>query len=198
MKSIDPSRDLRRLRIDLRGKPVLAASLLPEDALQWGIDSRFHKYSLPSNATQARGTCQVDVSQVPLRPVPKAWTIKRGRALRALREARGTSQGDLAYEVRARFRRRLTGSAVGQFERAENGPSFPVLEAMLEVLRADEREWPELALGRARRALDEREVGLENATATLAAIEEALASVDAHPASWPEPDIGSPRRAASS
>lgn len=84
------------------------------------------------------------------------------------------SQNDLAFEVRIRHGRRLTGQAIGQFERGENGPSFAALEAMLDVLDADERDWPELVLGRARRMLDERAVGLEQALANLERVRAAL------------------------
>lgn len=108
------------------------------------------------------------------RGMPATWDEARGEKLRALRNLRGVSQGDLAYEVRSTYRRKLTGSAIGQFERGENGPSFPVLEAMLTVLEADEAEWPELTLGRARRMLDEREVGYDEALRNLSRIYAAL------------------------
>lgn len=88
-----------------------------------------------------------------------------GPRLRRLREERGLSLETFAYQTRDHGG--LTFSAVGQFERGVTYPRQETIEILAKTLEMEPAEFPEWRLAEARRRLDEREVGLDEALAEL-------------------------------
>lgn len=96
-----------------------------------------------------------------------------GTRIRRLRKARGLSQEDLARAVEAG---RLTAGAVGQFERGAGYPLPETLERLAHALGVEPDYFVEWRLARARRLLDERAVGLGEASHNMALVESLLLS----------------------
>jgi transcriptional regulator with XRE-family HTH domain len=104
-----------------------------------------------------------------------------GTRIRMLREERGLSLDDLAYAAR-RWAPKMTGGYIGRLERDEKYPSVATIEALARGLEIDPTAIPEYRLGVARRALDERAVGLGPAIATLEELSKAVARKSPPPA----------------
>jgi transcriptional regulator with XRE-family HTH domain len=127
-----------------------------------------------------------------------------GPAVRRLRKERGLSLEDAVFEIRgAGFR--LSAGYLGMIERGEKQPSIEAIEAIARALGVAAGTFAEYRLALARRQLDEREVGLDQALANLEAaglspdggIEEAVERLAADVGSEAPPGrvAGSPRTA---
>jgi transcriptional regulator with XRE-family HTH domain len=102
-----------------------------------------------------------------------------GETLRILRTARGWSLEDLAYETRRAAAgdedKSFSVGYLGQLERGIRRPTIAVMVAVSGPLEVDPREtFPEMRLEEARRQLDERELGMDQALANLDLVEEQL------------------------
>ena len=96
-----------------------------------------------------------------------------------LRVERGMTMEDLAFEARRHAPSGAVSLSLIQKRLAPGSaatPSSGMLQALAAALGVPPETYPEYRLAIARRALDEREVGLEAALATLSAIEDALAA----------------------
>lgn len=102
--------------------------------------------------------------------------------LKRLREARGLSQEALAFRVYDAGEK-MTAGAIGQFERGVTRPLPSTVEKLAIALEVDPSVFPEYRLAVARRQLDEREVGLDEALRNLAALQPGVGeAVDGEPA----------------
>lgn len=96
-----------------------------------------------------------------------------GVRLRRLRAERELSQEALAFSTWV-GEQRLSAGAIGQFERGVAVPRPETMRRLAHALDVDPEAFGEYRLAEARRLLDEREIGLEAALATLERIEPAL------------------------
>lgn len=96
------------------------------------------------------------------------------RALRRLMAERGLSQRKLSVATREINDTGLSGSTIGNFARGDDRPSPRALELLARAAGEKPGYFAEVRLARARRLLDEREVGLDEALRNLAKLEPAL------------------------
>jgi transcriptional regulator with XRE-family HTH domain len=99
-----------------------------------------------------------------------------------LRAQTRMSQDDLAYSARQHGApSTLTGSWISQLKLGKRPLAIDILEGMAGALGVDPNIFVEYRLAIARRALDEKEVGLPQAAATLTALGDVVAGVPGPP-----------------
>ena len=99
-----------------------------------------------------------------------------------LRAEAGLSQDDLAYEARQHGApSTLTGSWISQLRRGKRPLAIDILEGIAGALEVDPNVFVEYRLAVARRALDEKEVGLAQAAATLTALGDVVTAMPGPP-----------------
>lgn len=111
--------------------------------------------------------------------MPKPGTF--GQRLRALREDRGLSLHRLSlalYEADADKGRVYDASFISKIEKDNARPPTNLMVLLGEVLNPSKEELPEYHLAMMRRALDEREVGLDQALANLQHLDETATRAD--------------------
>lgn len=185
-------------RPDLPGKPRLGPPLRGEDALERRVSAGAELAGTGGHGMKCTGTVghlRDRRRTSAMRPVPTPPLHER---LRALREERGLSQPEL-------FRRTVGVGfdTVRGIETPPEGvrhryPSPQTLAAIADALELPADSFPEYRLALARRALDERIVGLDEAVALLSEIERALgdrAVALAGRARRPPPTSSQPKRA---
>ena len=94
--------------------------------------------------------------------------------LRALRDQRGYSRSQLSRLTMAIDGKGLPEITIKDLETNPRQPHLETLELLSEALEVRPETFPEYRLALARRQLDEREVGIDQAVATLEAIESLL------------------------
>lgn len=102
-------------------------------------------------------------------PEPFAERVRR------LAEAKDLSPTQVGYLAFKQDARGTSPATLQKVIRGERPLNVALLEAVARALDVPPEEFPEYRLAVARRALDEREVGLGEALDMLAAIEQALA-----------------------
>jgi transcriptional regulator with XRE-family HTH domain len=118
--------------------------------------------------------------------------------MRRLRSEQGLSRSQLSRATVAYDGKGLAEATVKAVESGINRPGPTTIAAIAHALGADPRAWPEYRLALARQQLDEREVGLDQALATLMRFEEALSAPDQNAGHAAPPALSSHRRAAAS
>lgn len=83
---------------------------------------------------------------------------------------------DVAYATRTAAGGWVSVSYVGRLERGEKYPSMATISALATALDVEPTFFPQYRLAAARRLLDEREVGLDQALENLSEIEAGLAA----------------------
>jgi transcriptional regulator with XRE-family HTH domain len=98
--------------------------------------------------------------------------------LRRLRDEHGVSRSQLSRATVAYDGKGLAEVTIKAIENGTNRPGVQTIEAIAHALHIDPADFVEYRLALARRQLDEREVGLEQALAALRRFETALQKAD--------------------
>lgn len=168
-----PAPHLPRVHTELFGEPGLAATLGREDLSEGRIGAVSRHVGRCSTCRRTSLSSCIDRSSIGGMP-PADLDLPFGARLRKLRENADLSRSKLSRATVGFDGEGIAEETIKALELGKWGPSIKSIAALAHGMQLRPEVFPEFRLARARRLLDEREIGLREALLTLEAVEHSL------------------------